>query len=105
MLKFQVFVCFILCIYSTNGKFQSIVMEESTVCTKDNYKIPLFSTENLRITFNQTRLRQLNVHTIHIRAEIDNQKVAEFENQGDTINKVFHLINTTSGKPKCPTLP
>jgi sodium/bile acid cotransporter 3/5 len=48
--------------------------------------------------FNQTQLRQLNIHMIYIQASINNRKVAEFEDHRYTIIKVFHLINTTSGK-------
>jgi hypothetical protein len=98
MSNFRLFLFLIICVCSSNCQQQSIVIQESSACTKNNYKIPLFSTEILRMTFNQTRLRQLNIHTLHIRASIANRKVAEFENHRYTIKKVFHLMNTTSGK-------
>ncbi|CAF4437947.1 unnamed protein product, partial [Rotaria sp. Silwood2] len=60
-----------------------------------SYIIPLFTTRIVRMTLNQTRLKQLNIHTIRIRAFIRNKKVAEFQDHRNSIEKVFHLMKKT----------
>ena len=48
------------------------------------------------MTFNQTRLKQLNIHTIHLRTYIADRKIAEFQGRHHTVRTTFHLTNTTS---------
>ncbi len=77
---------------------QSIVIEEPSLCMNYSYVIPLFSTQILRMTFNRTRFKQLNIHTVHVRASIADRKVAEFDKHRHTIQQVFHLMNSTQGQ-------
>ncbi|CAF3448050.1 unnamed protein product [Rotaria sp. Silwood1] len=64
----------------------------SSLCINNNsFTIPLFTTRMLRMKFNRTRLKQLNIHTIRLHAFISDQKVAEFQDHRDKIEKVFHL--------------
>ena len=60
--------------------------------------MPLFTTRLLRMTFNRTRLIQLNIRTIRLHAFISNRKVAEFQDHLYTIQQVFYLRNNTKRK-------
>jgi hypothetical protein len=91
------FILLIIYISPSDCRNRSIIIKEPSLCVDNTYTIPLFDTQSIRMTFNQTRLRQLNIHTIRIRALIQDRKVAEFENNRHVIKKPLHLSNNNEG--------
>ena len=83
-----------------NGRQLSIDIQQSTGCINESYVISLFSTRIIHMTFNQTRLKQLNIHTVHLRTSIADPKVAEFYGHHPTIKKSFRIIDTIERKDK-----
>lgn len=96
MSRLIIFIFLLISIFSLKCRSQSIVTQESSLCIKDNYSIPLFSTQNLRMTFNGTRLKQLKIHTIRIRTSIIDKNVADFEDHRQTIRKVIRITNNSN---------
>ncbi|CAF0735519.1 unnamed protein product [Rotaria sordida] len=92
MFRFIVLLLLTTFIFPSNGQSRSIINQESSLCTKKSHTIPLFTTLILRMTFNQTRLKQLNIQTMSIYASISDRKTAEFQNHRDIIEEVFHLM-------------
>jgi len=95
MPKFIIFIFLTIFICRSDCLNRSIIIQESSLCIKDNYVMPLYSTRFLRMTFNRTRLEQLNIDTLYIRTSIVDQKVANFEDHQYTVKKIFHLMHNT----------
>jgi len=98
MPRLIIFIFLTIFIFSSDCQNPSIIIPDLSLCIKDNYVMPLYTTRFLRMTFNRTRLNQLNIHTISVRTSIVDQKVADFEDHLPTVIKVFHLLNNTEGK-------
>lgn len=96
-----VFSLILLAFSFANGRTLSIDIQQSMGCINESYVIPLFSTRIIHMTFNQTRLKQLNIHTVHLRTSIADRKVAEFYGHHPTIKKSFRIIDTSERKDKC----
>jgi hypothetical protein len=97
---FRLIIILFLTIFisSSDCRNESIILPELSLCLKDKYIIPLYSTRFFRMTFNRTRLKQLNIHTIHIRTLITDPKVANFDDHRTTVKQIFHLMNNTERK-------
>ncbi len=93
-----VFILLIISISQSDCRNRSIIIKEPSLCINNTYTIPLFNTQSIPIPFNRTRLKQLNIHTIRIRASIRDRKVAEFRNNHHIIKKVLHLEKNTERK-------
>jgi len=85
-------------IFPSDCRNESIILPELSLCLKDKYIMPLYSTRFFRMSFNRTRLKQLNIHTIHIRTTMADPKVANFEDHRTTVKHIFHLMNNTERK-------
>lgn len=101
MSNWTVFYSFILVAFAfANGQQLSIDIQ----CMNGSYVIPLFSTRIIHMTFNQTRLKELNIHTVHLRTAIADRKVAEFDGHHQTIRKSFRISDIEERKDKCQSL-
>jgi hypothetical protein len=98
MLKLRLLIFSIIFIFPSDCRQQSIILRKPSLCINDTYNIPLFGTKFIRITLNRTRLDQLDVHTVRLRASIADTKVLQFEDRRRTIRKVFDLMNDTHRK-------
>jgi hypothetical protein len=98
MSKLVIFIFLTIFIFPSDCQNEPIILPESSLCLKDNYVMPLYSTQIFRITLNQTRLKQLNIHTIRIRTSIVDPNIANFEDHRPVLKQTFHLMNNTEGK-------
>ena len=97
--KESLFLSSLLTFSLINGQSTtSIVIEQLPTCINESYVIPLFSSRIIYMTFNQSRLRQLNIYTVHLRTSIVDRKVAQFEGHHQIIRKTFAINNPTNGK-------
>ena len=95
LIFFIFFIIFILPIDCQNG---SSVLQKPSLCINNTYTIPLFSTKNIRMTFNRTRLRQLNIHALIVYVSIEDRKVAEFQDHRHTVRRIYRITNDTECK-------
>lgn len=93
MHTFTWFLVLTVFIISTYGRNRSVVKQESSLCIENVYKMPLFTSRSIRIIFNRTRLKQLNIKTIYLHATINDPKVAEFRKNVYSVHKIFN-VNT-----------
>lgn len=95
LILFIFLIIFILPIDCQNG---STVLQKPSLCINNTYTISLFSTRNFRITFNRTRLRQLNIHTLSLYVSIEDRKVADFQDHRHIMRRIYRLPNDTECK-------
>jgi len=99
MLKPIAFILLTICIFPSDCRNESIVVREPSLCLNEKYVLPLFGTRIIPMTFNRSRLQQLNIHTIRVHTSISDRKVLEFENHRYAKKKSFYLMNNTERKP------
>jgi hypothetical protein len=98
MLRTIAFILLTIFIFPSDCLNQSIVVREPSLCVNEKYKISLFGTRIIPMTFNRTLLQELNIHTMRVYASISDRKVLQFENHQYMRKKTFYLMNNTERK-------